>query len=141
MDISFKLKRVNDEMFKQANNRLQKDNMTFSQLFVLVYLYRDAKDMTASLKELERRFEVAQATMAGIASRLEAKGFVEGVINSQDRRVKQIHLTPQGLEFLKKNHQKMEEHNKHLVQGLSEEELSQLNRYLDIIYQNILEDE
>ena len=54
MDISFKLKRVNDEMFKQANNRLQKDNMTFSQLFVLVYLYRDAKDMTASLKELER---------------------------------------------------------------------------------------
>lgn len=141
MDISFKLKRVNDEMFKQANNRLQKDNMTFSQLFVLVYLYRDAKDMTASLKELERRFEVAQATMAGIASRLEAKGFVEGVINSQDRRVKQIHLTPQGLEFLKKNHQKMEEHNKHLVQGLSEEELNQLNRYLDIIYQNILEDE
>ncbi|MBQ6221535.1 MAG: MarR family transcriptional regulator [Solobacterium sp.] len=141
MDISFKLKRVNDEMFKQANNRLQKDNMTFSQLFVLVYLYREAKDMTASLKELERRFEVAQATMAGIASRLEAKGFVEGVINSQDRRVKQIHLTPQGLEFLKKNHQKMEEHNKHLVQGLSEEELNQLNRYLDIIYQNILEDE
>ena len=141
MEISFKLKRVNDEMFKQANNRLQKDNMTFSQLFVLVYLYREAKDMTASLKELERRFEVAQATMAGIASRLEAKGFVEGVINSQDRRVKQIHLTPQGLEFLKKNHQKMEEHNKHLVQGLSEEELNQLNRYLDIIYQNILENE
>ena len=79
--------------------------------------------------------------MAGIASRLEAKGFVEGVINSQDRRVKQIHLTPQGQEFLKKNHQKMEEHNKRLVQGLSEEELSQLNRYLDIIYQNILENE
>lgn len=141
MDISFKLKRVNDEMFKQANNRLQKDNMTFSQLFVLVYLYKDAKDLTASLKELERRFEVAQATMAGIASRLEAKGFVEGVINSKDRRVKQIHLTPQGQEFLKKNHQKMEEHNKRLVQGLSEEDLNQLNRYLDIIYQNILENE
>ncbi len=141
MDISFKLKRVNDEMFKQANNRLQKDNMTFSQLFVLVYLYRQAKDMTASLKELERRFEVAQATMAGIASRLEAKGFVEGVINSQDRRVKQIRLTPQGEEFLEKNHQKMEEHNQLLVHGLSEEDLENLNRYLDIIYQNILENE
>lgn len=141
MDIGFKLKRVNDEMFKQANNRLQKDNMTFSQLFVLVYLYKDAQDMTASMKELERRFEVAQATMAGIVSRLETKGLVVGVTDSQDRRVKHIRLTPQGLEYLENNHQKMEEHNLRLIQGLNEEELKNLNHYLDVIYQNILEDE
>ena len=136
-DIGLKLKRLHDEMHKQANNRLQKKGMTFSQLHVLIYLYRDAEDKTAPLKQLEKRFEVAQATMAGIVSRLENKGLVCSFSDENDKRIKKVMITDTGEELLLENREEILRHNQRLMDGFTEEEKNCLSGYLDRLYENV----
>lgn len=91
------IKQINDELRKNANNALRGLDMTVAQLEVL-----DRLDQTPagqySLKELEQILHVAQSTAAGIISRLEQKGFVEGFGDTEDRRVKMVRITPAGVE-------------------------------------------
>lgn len=72
-----KIKKINDLMYKFGNQELKKIDLTFSQFHALVYL-EHCENGEATLKQLEAHFKVAQATMAGIISRLECKGYVKG---------------------------------------------------------------
>ncbi len=63
-------KQIHDELEKCLNNSLRSRDLTLAQVGILMELrYTPEKQM--SLKELERRFHVAQSTAAGIVSRLE----------------------------------------------------------------------
>ena len=70
------IKLLHDRLEKQANNTLREKDLTLMQISVLIEL-QNAEQERRSMKELERRFCVAQSTVAGIISRLEQKGFVE----------------------------------------------------------------
>ncbi|MCZ4316229.1 MarR family transcriptional regulator [Comamonadaceae bacterium G21597-S1] len=41
-----------------------------------------------------------RATIGGVIDRLEQKGLVQRVVNEQDRRARQLHLTPEGTQLL-----------------------------------------
>ena len=71
------IKRLNDTIKKEANNDLQKHGVTVVQIKVLIKLDH-AEENTLPLKELERYFDVSQATMAGVIVRLERAGLVAG---------------------------------------------------------------
>lgn len=90
------IKQINDELRKNANNALRSLDMTLAQLEALDQLDH-ASEGQYSLKELERILHVAQSTTAGIISRLEQKGFVEGFGDTEDRRVKMVRITPAGV--------------------------------------------
>ena len=70
------IKLLHDRLEKQANNTLRGKDLTMMQISVLMEL-QEAEQKQRSMKELERKFCVAQSTVAGIISRLEQKGFVE----------------------------------------------------------------
>ena len=70
------IKLLHDRLEKQANNTLRGKDLTMMQISVLMELQK-AEQKQRSMKELERKFCVAQSTVAGIISRLEQKGFVE----------------------------------------------------------------
>lgn len=91
------LKQISDEMRKNANNAMRAQDMTLAQLEALVQL-EQAPEGRRSLKELEQLLHVAQSTAAGIISRLEQKGYVEGFGDAGDRRVKLVRITPAGRE-------------------------------------------
>ena len=95
-DCGMLIKQINDELLKNANNALRLQNITLAQLEVLDQLNQAPKGRY-SLKELEQILHVAQSTAAGIISRLEQKGFVEGFGDVEDRRVKRVRITPEGL--------------------------------------------
>lgn len=94
------IKQINDELRKNANNALRGQDMTFAQLEALIQL-NQAPEGQRSLKELEQILHVAQSTAAGIISRLEQKGFVEGFGDAGDRRVKLVRITPAGIECVR----------------------------------------
>lgn len=75
------IKRLNDALGRKANNTLMCDDVTLSQIKVLATI-SEAANETITLKELEKHFEVKQATMAGIAARLEKKGMIKGFYDS-----------------------------------------------------------
>ena len=136
MDLGLKLKMIDDNIKKKANNDLVEMDLTIAQHHTLVYLVR-REDHTAELKAIEREFRVSQPTVAGIAQRLEAKGYVEALGNPKDKRVKLIRLTPQGEELCRRSWEKMKRRMDALTGGLSESDLSELDRLLDIVLRNI----
>ena len=94
------IKQIHDELRKNANNAMRSQDMTMAQLEVLVQL-EQAPEGQHSLKELEQILHVAQSTAAGIISRLEQKGFVEGLGDAEDRRIKRVQITPAGVDCVR----------------------------------------
>ena len=99
-DILFLLKRATDGVEKLANKSLKDKNMTLSQCGFLSYL-NEKENNIAALKELEKYFEVSQATLQGTAARLEAKKLIELVGDAKDKRIKLAKLTSLGREAFK----------------------------------------
>ena len=61
------IKRLNDILGRCANEELRADDMTSSQVKMLMII-NETKDECITLKELEKHFGVAQATIAGTAA-------------------------------------------------------------------------
>lgn len=125
------------EVFEARGNKaLQEHGITLSQMKVLVRLDQTA-DRSATLKELERFFNTSQATMAGLAVRLEKKGLVEGYIDPSDRRSKHIRLSAQGEALCRKTREKLAAGEKWLTGSLEPQEWEELQRLLQKIYEHI----
>ena len=139
MTLPLKIKLIHETIRKRANSELQALDLTLAQHHTILYLSHQP-EQTAELKALEREFCVAQATMAGIAQRLEAKEYVRSFPHPGDKRIKLIQLTPKGRELAEQSRQKMRSRTEQMLSGLSGEEMEELNRLLDTVYQNLQEE-
>ena len=123
------IKLLHDRLEKQANNTLRAQDLTMMQISVLMELQK-TEQKQLSMKELERKFCVAQSTVVGIISRLEQKGFVEAFGDAADKRVKLVHITPAGEACCKKAAGYMEQAEQTLLRDFSEEEKTMFNLLL-----------
>lgn len=112
------------------------NDVTLSQIKVLATI-SEAADETITLKELEKHFEVKQATMAGIAARLEKNGMIEGFYDSNDKRIKHVKLTAKGEEICKTARASMDENERELLKALNDDEKGQLRNLLQKVYDSI----
>lgn len=120
-DCGMLLKQINDTLQKNANNSLKTRDLTMTQIGVLLYL--DQSDpLPRSLKDVEQYLHVAQSTAAGVVSRLEQKGFVEGLGSIEDKRIKMLQITEKGRACCRAAEQEMEHTEKQLLSGLTETE-------------------
>lgn len=115
------IKQISDEMQKNANNALRSQNMTMTQVDTLIEL-ESISEKQCTLKELEQRLHVAQSTAAGIITRLEQKGFVDGFGDPADRRIKVVRITSAGIQCVLDARQHMLEAEAQLLSGLTETE-------------------
>ena len=99
------------------------------QISVLMELQK-AEQKQRSMKELERKFCVAQSTVAGIISRLEQKGFVEAFGEASDKRIKLVHITLDGEACCREAAGYMAEAEQMLLHGFSEDEKAIFNQLL-----------
>ena len=136
MELARKMKMIDDCIKRKANADLEQMDLTIAQHHALVFLVL-REDHTAELKELEREFRVSQPTVAGIAQRLEAKGYVEAVPHPTDKRVKMLRLTEQGEGICRRSWEKMKDRSERMTAGLSQKDLEDLDRLLDIVYNNL----
>ena len=123
------IKLLHDRLEKQANNTLRGKDLTMMQISVLMEL-QEAERKQRSMKELERKFCVAQSTVAGIISRLEQKGFVEAFGDTSDKRIKLVHITPDGEACCREAAGYMTEAEQMLLHGFSEDEKAIFNQLL-----------
>lgn len=130
------IKKINDEMEKNANNVLRAEDLTFSQIGALLEL-NSAPEGRLTLKELEKRLHVAQSTAAGIVSRLERKALVEAFGDPQDRRIKIIQITPKGIERVQTADLHRMEAEELLLSGLTETEKTIFYSLLKKVYDTL----
>lgn len=115
------VKQIHDALEKDANNMMRPKGLTMAQFSVLMIL-REAEGLQAPLKELERALHVAQSTAAGIVSRLEQKRYVTCYTSQEDRRIKMVRLTPDGLECCRQADQGMAEAESKIFSGMTQAE-------------------
>ena len=131
-------KKISERLEKRANGNPCKKEITFSQGKVLWFLrQREGEDVT--LRDIEKFLDCSHATVSGLVSRLEEKGFVSIEQNAVDKRAKTVRLTEkERAHFLE-----MQEHRRlmetTLLKGFSDEERETLLEYLERIYSNLEE--
>ena len=108
------IKQIHDELERNTNNSMRSYDITMAQYNALSALDGSA-DGQLSLKELEHLLHVAQSTVAGIVSRLEQKEL-------DDRRVKMVQITPQGVGCCQRADQDMQCAEEALLSGLTDAE-------------------
>ena len=130
------IKRISEKMEREGNRRLQEKGVTLSQLKILLHLMTQSEhDLT--LKELESYFGMSQATIAGIAARLERKRLVTSTEDRNDRRIKHIRVSAAGEALCKDAEAEKQAGEAWLVRGLSDEEKSMLNTLLVKVYEGM----
>ncbi|HIT68989.1 MAG TPA: MarR family transcriptional regulator [Candidatus Aphodomonas merdavium] len=130
------MKRIADSFGTKVNKDLQQCGVTLSQMKMLIHL-GDSFSGSATLKELEKALGTSQATIAGIAVRLEKKKLLTGSIDPQDRRVKHVSLSKSGWAMYYDAQVHIEEEEERLVTGLTGEERAQLKKLLQKIYDTL----
>ena len=130
------IKKIHEAVRKRVDNSLREKDLTLTQIHVLMVLGGEGGE-AKSLKELERRFQVAQSTIVGIIGRLETKGFVQGFTAPDDNRVKLVKLTPEGERFREANIKEVEEMEQRLLSNLTNEEKEEFLRMLLLVYDSV----
>lgn len=134
------IKRVDELMKKQINNYLAENGVTFSQMSVLITLEK-WEGHSMKLKEIEKFFGVSQATMAGLVSRLEKNGYVEGYADENDKRIKLIRLSDKGKKLCEDNKTLIDNYEAKIVSVLEPQERKELERLLLKLYESNKEGE
>lgn len=140
VDIGFRFKKINDLLCKKADETMQGLDVTYSQHHVLVYLIR-SENQTASLKTLEKKFRVSQATMAGIVKRLEEKEVVTSYTLPNDKRIKMVQLTEKGAGICERSRELMIMSENKMKALYTKEELDTFVSYLDRLYKALNEED
>lgn len=131
-----KIKSINNSLNQHLCKDGQKLNLTSAQMHVLKYLCFHQNDVIYQ-KDILNEFELSNATVSGIISRLESKGFVTCCCSDSDSRCKQILITDKALDC----HLAIQENIRHveatMMKGLSESDISKLHQLLDEILCNL----
>ena len=106
-------------------------------LFTVLHAENSPEKGCLPLKELERRFGVAQSTAAGIIQRLEKKAYVESIGDAEDKRVKVLRITEKGKSICASAAKSMDEITAAAVTGFTDEEKNALYELLKRILNNL----
>lgn len=130
------LRIIHTAIDQQLSARAQEMELTSAQLFVLHYINRN-NDRDVCQKDIEQMLELSHATVSGLITRLEAKGFIECVPGTSDRRYKRLCVTEKARCCDNRMHVSIEQTEKQLLDGFSEEDEAKLKEYLDRMLYNL----
>ncbi len=136
--ISFKFKLIHEMFAADINRQLKDDDLTFSQLLVLSYLQHNTSDKVTQ-KDLSQALHIKHPTTIGLLKRLEEKEMLEVVVDSDNRKYRNIILTPKGEQLMEANKKRRTFLDRTLVKGMTDEEKKELRRLLDKVYDNMSE--
>lgn len=134
-DIGFLIKKLTDKLRANVDASLKKHDLTFSQTMVIDFL--SEHNCKATQKEIEENLRVSHPTVVGIISRLEKNGFVNCFTDEKNRRNKIVCMTDKAQGIVSVMSADKKEIERKLTKGLSDEELEEFRRILDILYKNI----
>ena len=136
-DIGLLIKIITECIDRIANQNLKQFDLTLSQGRILLYL-RERIGIKTSQKDIEDYFDVTHPTVIGILDRLESKGFIGSEFDSEDRRVKNVHLIPEkeiSVYYAMDDFKKTLEQK--LLRGLTDVQIKELQSLLKLILNNL----
>ncbi len=136
--IGFTIKQINNVFEKDLNERLKSIGITSSQCAVLEYLFRTSKE-EVSQRDVEKHLSLKNPTVTGILKRLDEKGFILCVPNTNDKRKKNIYLTEKAFDIQRRMEADRKKMDRQLTRGMTKREIAALMRGLEKVLHNIAE--
>lgn len=130
-------KKLHFLMDQAMNRRLQQLDLTSAQGHIIGFVAHSPEPPCA--RDLESAFGLTHATVSGLLSRMESKGFIALTPDPKDRRVKRIHLLDKGNACCREICQRVRETEQLLSDGFTEEELACFRGFLTRAIQNLSE--
>ena len=117
------------------NRKLQELDLTNAQGHAICFLTH--ADEPPCARDIESTFGLSHATVSGILSRMESKGFIEVCPDPLDRRVKRLHLLDRGTDCSVSIAHHVEETERIMTEGFTAEELALFRSYLGRAISNL----
>ncbi len=130
------IKMLENAIEQKMNNDVLRMELTSAQVFTLHFLCKNEKKDICQ-KDIEAFFGLSHATVSGIISRLEAKGFIESVSAQDDRRKKLILPTEKAKKCDSIVEERIRETEELLLKNFSEQEKETLFMYILRMLDNI----
>ncbi len=124
-EIGFVVRRLSNLIKRDVESsklRLGLDPLTDVNGWAIGYLY-DNREKDIFQKDFENKFSIRPSTASNILKTMEQKGFVERVSVESDARLKKIVLTDKAIEIHKKVIKEINDREKRLRSGISDQEL------------------
>lgn len=112
------------------------DQLTGTNGWIIDYLYRH-QDRDIFQKDIEETFDVTRSTASKVITLMEKKGMLIRTNVPHDARLKKLTLTPLALEIEATIIKDIQQFEKQLIKGLSEQEISTLFHCLAQIRNNL----
>ena len=128
------IKYISDKVRQIADNNLKDHNVTLSQVRVLNFLWRE--NGSCSQKQIEDFLQVSHPTVVGLVSRMEQSGYIQTSVSPDDKRNKIVTVTDSGMSLACELCRYMEDIDKRMLVGLTDEQQAQLADMLYIVAQN-----
>ncbi|WP_130861141.1 MarR family winged helix-turn-helix transcriptional regulator [Bacilliculturomica massiliensis] len=123
------------------NNGMWKHGITYVQSMVILHLYllrmNNGPEHEVTQKELEKYLSLRGSTVALILDRMEENGCIIRKKSTKDSRANQILLTEKGETFLPLFFKRLDEVERLMTEGLSEEEQLLLKNLLIRVWGNL----
>ncbi len=130
--LSVAIKRAVDVCKARSENK----NCTETHGWVLGYLYEN-RHRDVFQRDIEKKFSVRRPTMTAILQLMEKNGLIERVRLERDARLKKIVLTETAIEIHRRHEKNIENFEKQIRNGISDDEMSAFFAVLDKISQNV----
>ncbi len=128
------IKYISDKVRQKADNNLKDHNVTLSQVRVLNFLWRE--NGSCPQKQIEDFLQVSHPTVVGLVSRMEQSGYIQTSVSPDDKRNKIVTVTDSGMSLACELCRYMEDIDKRMLVGLTDEQQVQLADMLYIVAQN-----
>lgn len=138
-EIGFQIKIVSNiikRRFHEGTNKEHPDDLTGMQGWIIRFIYLN-RDIEVFQKDIEKEFNIRRSTATGMLKLLEKNGYLIRESVNYDARLKKLVLTEKAIVIQQKIEKKINEIEKTLVIGLSEEEIKSFHVIIEKIKRNI----
>lgn len=131
------VRKIHDLVVQRANVNLKRYDLTVSQMLLLCYCLNFGDEFVYQ-RELERYFDLSHVTVIGLLKRLSENNYVRIEISETDRRQRKVFLTERAYSIAADIERQITEFEQMLTDTLSENEIQSMQKYLDIVYHNLI---
>lgn len=135
-DTGLLLKKISNKLECNRNRALKELGLTATQLDLLYYLYTH-QEQENTLSDITSFFGIQHTSAIHVLKILEEKGYIYKEPTERNPRFKNICLTDKGLPLMEKFDANIVIVNQQLFSGITETERTELDRLLNIIYDNL----
>jgi len=140
LEILIKLRKITRSINLESKKIQKEFGISIPQLLLLQYL-SNQKDYKASAKEIKNYINLNASTVSGIIHRLEQKGLVARLLNTEDKRGMYVILTAKGSDLLRDSPTTLQEKLSKRLKKLSPKQIEELYSSIEILTQLMDADE